>query len=94
MPVVLGYSSAKKFKVHPIIGMLIGATMCYPAIQKATLSAAGAALGTLPVIGDYYTTFIGVPFVAGDYTSSVVPVLFVVAFAGLIQKIAKNIFLN
>ena len=90
MPVVLGYSSAKKFKVHPIIGMLIGATMCYPAIQKATLAAAGAALGTLPVIGDYYTTFIGVPFVAGDYTSSVVPVLFVVAFAGLIQKIAKK----
>lgn len=90
MPVILGYSSAKKFKVHPIIGMLIGASMCYPAIQKATLSAAGEALGTLPVIGDYYTTFIGIPFVAGDYTSSVVPVLFVVAFAGLIQKLAKK----
>ena len=90
MPVILGYSSARKFKVHPIIGMLIGASMCYPAIQKATLSAAGEALGTLPVIGDYYTTFIGIPFVAGDYTSSVVPVLFVVAFAGLIQKLAKK----
>lgn len=90
MPAILGYSSAKKFKVHPIIGMLIGASMCYPAIQKATLSAAGEALGTLPVIGDYYTTFIGIPFVAGDYTSSVVPVLFVVAFAGLIQKLAKK----
>lgn len=44
----------------------------------------------MPVIGDYYTTFIGIPFVAGDYTSSVVPVLFVVAFAGLIQKLAKK----
>lgn len=34
LPVILGYSAARKFNVQPLIGMLIGATMCYPAIQK------------------------------------------------------------
>lgn len=90
LPVILGYSAARKFNVQPLIGMLIGATMCYPAIQKSTLQAAGEALGSLPMIGDYYTKFIGIPFVAGDYTSSVVPVLVVVAFAGKVQKLAKK----
>lgn len=90
LPVILGYSAARKFNVQPLIGMLIGATMCYPAIQKSTLQAAREALGSLPMIGDYYTKFIGIPFVAGDYTSSVVPVLVVVAFAGKVQKLAKK----
>lgn len=90
MPVILGYMAARKFNVQPIIGMVIGAAMCYPTIQKSALEAAGEALGTLPVIGDYYTTFIGIPVVAGNYTSSVVPVLVIVAFAGKIQKLAKK----
>lgn len=90
MPVILGYTAAKKFNVNPITGMLIGAALCYPNIQASTLSAAGEAIGSLPVIGDYYTTFLGIPFVAGDYTSSVVPVLVIVALAGQIQKVAKK----
>lgn len=91
MPVILGYTAARKFDVQPIIGMVIGAAMCYPSIQKSALEAAGEALGTLPVIGDYYTTFLGIPVVAGNYTSSVVPVLVIVAFAGKVQKWAKKV---
>lgn len=90
MPVILGYTAAKKFNVNPITGMLIGAALCYPNIQASTLSAAGEAIGSLPVVGDYYTTFLGLPFVAGNYTSSVVPVLVIVALAGQIQKVAKK----
>lgn len=89
-PVILGYSAARKFNVQPVIGILLGAVMCYPSIQKSTLEAAGEALGTLPMIGDYYTTFVGIPFVAGNYTSSVVPILVVTAFAGVVQKTAKK----
>ncbi len=89
-PVILGYSAARKFNVQPVIGILLGAVMCYPSIQKSTLEAAGEALGTLPMIGDYYTNFIGIPFVAGNYTSSVVPILVVTAFAGFVQKTAKK----
>ena len=90
LPIILGYTAAKKFNVNVIVGMIIGATLCYPTIQTDTLSAAGKAIGTLPFIGSYYTKFIGIPFVSGNYTSSVVPVICIVALAAQIQKIAKK----
>ena len=57
MPVILGYTAARKFNVQPIIGMVIGAAMCYPTIQKSALEAAGEALGTLPVIIPHLSGF-------------------------------------
>lgn len=90
LPIILGYTAAKKFNVNVIVGMIIGATLCYPTIQTDILSAAGKAIGTLPFIGSYYTKFIGIPFVSGNYTSTVVPVICIVALAAQIQKIAKK----
>lgn len=90
LPIILGYTAAKKFNVNVIVGMIIGATLCYPTIQTDTLSAAGKAIGTLPFIGSYYTKFIGIPFVSGNYASTVVPVICIVALAAQIQKIAKK----
>lgn len=90
LPIILGYTAAKKFNVNVVVGMIIGATLCYPTIQTDTLSAAGKAIGTLPLIGSYYTKFIGIPFVSGNYTSTVVPVICIVALAAQIQKIAKE----
>lgn len=90
MPVMLGYTAAKKFKMSIPLGILIGAIMCYPTIQASALSTAGKAIGVIPVIGSYYTKFLGIPFVAGNYTSSVVPVLFIVALASKIEKLAKK----
>lgn len=90
LPIILGYTAAKKFNVNVVVGMIIGATLCYPTIQTDTLSAAGKAIGTLPFIGSYYTKFIGIPFVSGNYTSTVVPVICIVALAAQIQKIAKK----
>lgn len=90
LPIILGYTAAKKFNVNVIVGMIIGATLCYPTIQTDTLSADGKAIGTLPFIGAYYTKFIGIPFVSGNYTSTVVPVICIVALAAQIQKIAKK----
>lgn len=90
LPIILGYTAAKKFNVNVIVGMIIGATLCYPTIQTDTLSAAGKAIGTLPFIGSYYTKFIGIPFVSGNYISTVVPVICIVALAAQIQKIAKK----
>ncbi|WP_303971590.1 beta-glucoside-specific PTS transporter subunit IIABC [Faecalicoccus pleomorphus] len=89
MPIMLGYSSAKKFNVNVVVGMLIGATLCYPSIQASTLSA-GEALGSIGLFGDYYTTFAGIPMIAANYTTSVIPVVVVVAFTSWIQKWAKK----
>ena len=90
LPIVLGYTAAKKFNVHPIVGMIIGAALCYPTIQTDSLSTAGKAIGTLPMIGAYYTKFLSIPFISGNYTSTVVPVICIVALAAQIQKIAKK----
>lgn len=90
LPIILGYTSAKKFNVNVVVGMIIGASLCYPTIQTDTLSAAGKAIGTLPMIGAYYTKFLGIPFISGNYTSTVVPVICIVALAAQIQKIAKK----
>ena len=90
LPIILGYTAAKKFNVNVVVGMIIGASLCYPTIQTDTLSAAGKAIGTLPMIGAYYTKFSGIPFISGNYTSTVVPVICIVALAAQIQKIAKK----
>lgn len=90
LPIVLGYTAAKKFNVNVVVGMIIGASLCYPTIQTDALSAAGKAIGTLPMIGAYYTKFLGIPFISGNYTSTVVPVICIVALAAQVQKIAKK----
>lgn len=94
MPVILGYTAAKKFGLKPFVGLLIGAALCYPSIQATTLSA-GEPLynlfaGTMfesPV----YFTFLGIPVIAMDYTSTVVPVILIVYIAAKIEKLAKKI---
>ncbi|MBB5264946.1 PTS system beta-glucosides-specific IIC component [Catenibacillus scindens] len=91
LPIILGYTAAKKFNVNVIVGMIIGGALCYPAIQADALAAAGDAIGSIPLIGDFYSTFLGIPFVPANYTSSVVPVVIIVALAALIQKYAKKI---
>lgn len=90
MPILLGYAAAKKFGLNQVTGMIIGAALCYPTIQLDTLSAAGEALGTLGMLGSYYSTFLNIPFLAGNYTTSVVPVLLIVALASVVQKWAKK----
>ncbi len=89
MPIMLGYTSARKFKLNPVTGMIIGATLCHSSIQTAALTATGA-LGTLPILGEYFTTFLRIPLIANTYTSSVVPIIIVNAFAGKVEKQAKK----
>lgn len=98
MPVILGYTSAKKFKLHPMVGIVIGSALCYPAVQGSALQAvfestAGAgAAAPYSLLGlPAYDTFLGIPWVGGSYTSSVVPVIFIIAFAAQIQKLFKKI---
>lgn len=41
LPVVLGYTSAKKLNIDPFVGLLIGATLMYPTIQGVDLNILG-----------------------------------------------------
>lgn len=95
LPVILGYTAAKKFKLKPLMGVLLGLSLCYPALQLSTLSAAGKPLYTLfkgtmfnsPV----YLDIFGIPLISMDYTSTVIPIILVVYFASFCQRFFDKI---
>ena len=89
MPIVIAYSASKRFKVNPITGMVIGAALMYPALQTNALKEAGA-LGSIPVVGEYYTKFLGIPWITGNYGGSVVPSIAIIALASKVEKKAKD----
>ena len=91
MPVIVGYTSAKKFGLQPMTGMVIGAALCYPTVQGNALQGALEVAPYSLLGADAYTTFLGLPWVGADYVNSVIPVIFVVAFAAQIQKIGKKV---
>lgn len=90
LPLFLGYTAAKKFNLKPMVGLVIGAIMCYPTIQNTALSNGGEALYTLfsgtMFESKVYTDFFGIPLIAMDYTGTVIPVIFVVYFASKCDK--------
>lgn len=95
LPLFLGYTAAKKFGLKPMLGLVVGAIMCYPTVQNSALSTGGEILYTLfkgtlfesPV----YTSFFGIPFIAMDYTGTVVPVIFVVYFASKCERFFNRV---
>lgn len=81
MPVLLGYTAAKKFKLPEMEGLVIGLVMVYPTLTSASLA------------GMESFKFAGIPVImpaAGDYTSSVIPVICAVAFAAFVEKRIKK----
>lgn len=94
LPIILGYTAAKKFKVNEFIGMAIGIALCYPAMVNST---AGTVLGTVftgtAFEMSYYLTFLGIPVImpASGYTSSVVPIILAVAIAAPLERWLKKV---
>lgn len=81
MPVLLGYTAAKKFRLPEMEGLVIGLVMVYPTLTSASLA------------GMESFKFAGIPVImpaAGDYTSSVIPVICAVAFAAFVEKRIKK----
>lgn len=92
LPVILGYTAAKKFKLDHFVGLAIGATLCYPAI--VAMNSSSTTLYTLfkgtMFQAPIHTTFLGMPVIMMNYTSSVIPILVAVWFASVIQKQARK----
>ncbi|MBQ3653779.1 MAG: PTS glucose transporter subunit IIA [Synergistaceae bacterium] len=78
LPPILGYTAAKRFKLLEIEGLVIGLAMVYPFMLDAKAM-------------DLSNLF-GIPVVmppSGNYTSSVIPVICAVAFAGWFENKIK-----
>lgn len=93
LPIILGVTAAKKFKVDQFVGMAIGAALCYPEI--VALNGSKTVLYTIFngtfFQSDIHVTFLKLPIIMMSYTSSVIPIILAVWFASHIQKWARKI---
>lgn len=78
LPIMLSYSAAVKFKMSPMMGMLLGLMMIHPT-YTGLVSAQEA------------VSFIGIPVTLATYTSTVIPVILIVWVASYVEKFADKI---
>ncbi|WP_278951024.1 beta-glucoside-specific PTS transporter subunit IIABC [Lactobacillus apis] len=93
LPVILGISSANKFGINTYLGATIGAALCYPSIVAMTGSKTALFTifkGTF-LQAPIHMTFLGIPVISMNYTSSVIPIIIAVWFASKVQKVARKI---
>lgn len=95
LPVILGYTAAKKFALKPFVGLIIGIAICYPAIQQSTLAANLQPLYTLfegtNFASPVFIEFLGIPIISMDYTSTVIPVILICYVASKFEKLFDKI---
>jgi PTS system beta-glucosides-specific IIC component len=79
LPVLLGYTAAKRFKLPEMEGLIIGLALVYPYVTSGS--------------GMDVSNIFRIPVVlpaAGDYTSSVLPIICAIAFAAWFEKKYKK----
>ena len=86
-PLIIGWTSAKKFGLKPVMGMALGGVLVYPTLVALasgdTLYTIGA--GTIfesSVYGDIF----GIPLIIKDYNSTILPAIFIVWIAAKMHK--------
>lgn len=95
LPVFLGYTTAKYFKSNLLVGIAIGLCLIHPNVL--------AMMGKEPLYilfdgsmiqSKVFTTFLSIPVLLMNYTSSSIPVIISIYFASKIEKLATKIIPN
>lgn len=91
-PLIIGWTSAKRFGLKPVLGMALGGVLVYPTLVALTgadpLYTIGA--GTIfesKVYGDIF----GIPLIMQSYASTILPAIFVVWTASKVHKFLTNV---
>ena len=79
MPIILGYSAAKKFKCDPVIAMAIGGSLIYPNLVTFMSEAESV-------------TFLGLPVIVTTYSSTVIPIIIATWVQSWLEKGLNKIF--
>ena len=77
-PIILGYTSAKVFKTHEIISMVLGATLCYPGIVALMAE-------------DRVVTLFNINITKASYTSSVIPIIIAIWVLSYVERFLKKV---
>lgn len=95
LPVVLGYTSAKAFKLNPFVGMILGATLVIPELMTNLVT--DDVLYTLfegtlfqtPI----HNTFFGLPilFPPNGYQYSVIPIIFITFLGAKVERFLQRV---
>ncbi|MBP2058645.1 PTS system beta-glucosides-specific IIC component [Lactobacillus colini] len=92
LPIFLGVTTARRFKMNEFIGLAIGGVLTYPTM--VALASSKTILGTVfqgtPFASEIHTSFFGIPVITMNYTSTVLPVIFAVWFGSIIEHWAKK----
>lgn len=73
LPVFLGYTSAKKFKTNPLLGMLMGSILISPTFVESVTQ------------GTSFNIF-GLPITPVNYSSTVIPIILIVWVMSYVEK--------
>lgn len=79
MPIILGYSAAKKFKCDPVIAMAVGGSLIYPSLVTFMSEAESV-------------TFLGLPVIVTTYSSTVIPIILATWVQSWLEKGLNKIF--
>lgn len=92
LPIFLGLTSAKKFKLNQFVGMAIGAALVYPELSGLT---SGEPLFTLfqgtIIESPVHITFLGIPVILMNYSSTVIPIILATYVASKVEKVFKKL---
>lgn len=95
LPIFLGFTAAKKFKVNQFTGMALGASLLY--VNDVLALAGGEVISTVfegtAFASNVYAQFLGLPVIlpASGYASSVVPIILAVFVASKVERFWKKV---
>lgn len=94
LPIMLGFTAAKKFGCNEFLGASLGAALVYPEAMGiyAEMEIAGTLFSGTPFAMDYYNTFFGIPVImpGSGYLCSLIPIILAVYLASKLEKVFKQ----
>ncbi|EAK9404145.1 PTS beta-glucoside transporter subunit IIABC [Listeria monocytogenes] len=77
LPILLAYTSAKKFGTNLYLAAVVGGALLYPSLIQAFTDGTSV-------------DFFGIPVILARYTSSVLPIIFAVYFLSKVEKLCNK----
>lgn len=77
LPIMVGFSTARAFKINEYVGAIIGAALCYPTLVQAYQAKQSI-------------NFLGIPVVLMSYTQTLIPAIVAVWLASILYKLLNK----